>query len=113
MTYSHNVLIEFGLQTAIEFTSVQMDGSGEGCMSFCRFEDEGAYLASKGMVFVNLNKQSIAFSYDIFDIKLDITEMKKVDNSYHFKCVNDLLRVDVYIVEYEKWDEFGKELFIS
>lgn len=113
MTYSHNVLIEFGLQTSIEFTAVSMEGSGEGCMSFCRFEDDGIYRSTSGMVFANLNKQTIAFSYDIFDVKLDITEMKKVDNSYHFKCVNDLLRVDVYIVEYEKWIESDKDLFIS
>jgi hypothetical protein len=113
MTYSHNVLIEFGLQTAIEFTAVQMECSGENCTSFCRYEDEGIYLATQGMVFINLDKQSIVYSYDVLNIKLDIVQMKKVDNSYHFKCVNDLLRVDVYIVEYEKWIESDKDLFIS
>lgn len=113
MTYSHNVLIEFGLCTAIEFTAVQMDCSGENCLSFCRYEDDGRYLATQGMIFINLNNQSIAFSYDALDIKLDITKMKKVDNSYHFKCVNDLLRVDIYIADYEKWCEYNKELFIS
>lgn len=113
MTYSHNVLIEFGLQTSIEFTAIEMECSGEQCMTFCRYEDEHIYMSTQGMVFVNLGNQTISFSYDIFDIKLDIIEMKKVDNSYHFKCVNDLLRIDIYIAEYEKWVELDRELFIS
>lgn len=113
MSYTHNVVIELGLLTSIEFTAVQMDCSDSNCLCYSRYSEEGEYLPSKGMIVVNLNMSNVVFSYDIMDMKLDIVEMKKVDNNYHLKCVNDLLRVDVYICDYEKWSELERDIFIS
>lgn len=111
MEFTHIVKVSFGLQTSVEFTAANMETSGEKYLSFFRVEEDGTILSTQGAICVNLETNKIVFSYDVFDFNFDIHKMKQVDDNYHFTCVNDLSRVDVYICEYNRWVEEEEGIF--
>jgi len=110
---THVVSVNFGLHTNAQFDASFLQGEDAQHFSYFRVSSDGRPVESIGLVTVDLEKQRIGFLYDIFEVMGDLQDMKKVGDNYHFKCVTDFSRIDVYVCDPDEWTAKGESIFYS
>lgn len=105
------VVVKLGLQTTIRFRVQMKEEDVLGTKLFVECDREGIVNPHGGLVAIESNLRRITMSYNAITVKLDVMKTKEVDDNYHFKCVTDLFRADVYICEECLWRQKEEAIF--
>lgn len=101
MEATHNVKFFINGDFVLEYSAFEMNTGKVAAKSYCRIEEDGQILATKGMAFVDRTEEvvHINFSYDIFFFDLYSCESIEKNGSYYYKCHSKALgnNVEVFI----------------
>lgn len=109
MGITHIIKIYINGEFVCEFDSVEMAANKINAVSYCRKEEDGTYLATRGMMFVDRGGENahINFSYDIFYMDLYSNKRIEKDNSYYYKCDSKAFgNVEIFIGNVDIYPEY-------
>jgi hypothetical protein len=111
MDVSHIIKIYVNGEFVSEYEATEIATSKENAVSYCRKEEDGTFLATKGMMFVDRTEETVRinFSYDIFFF--DWYSCKKIekDGSYYYCCDSKALgTVEVFIGKVDIFPEYDQ-----
>ena len=111
METTHIIKIYINGEFVSEFDAMEIATSKANAVSYCRIEEDGTLLATKGMMFVDRSGDNakINFSYDIFFMDLCSKETIEKNGSYYYNCDSKILgNIEVFVGHVDIFPEYDQ-----